>query len=262
MKDIRFYFDKAAKTYESAGILQKKVADYLLSMIPSNYYPTVLEIGSGRGFLTMDLIEKISYKRYINIDISFELIKRLRKSLGEKCLYINCRAESIPLKEGSVDLLISSSSLHWLEDAETNLQNILKLLKINGSFYFSIFLEQTLNELKEVSRKTGFGSFYPLKSALFYLKIFNSIPEFKWSYSIKKYTEYFPTVRDLLISHKLTGTNYTKNKKFSGKDSFFRFCETYKNLYGNHRGVRATYEVLFIRGQRVSPSHKYQSLIP
>lgn len=256
MKNVRFYFDKAANTYEQAGLIQRKVANYLLEMIPADFYQVVVEIGSGRGFVTKNLIDKISFEKYINVDISFELLKKLGEILKNRCLYINAQAENIPLKLDSVDLLISSSSLHWLEDSENNFLNILKLIKQNGKFYFSIFLSNTLIELQEVSKITGFASFYPLKSSFFYINLLNSIGNIQYSYSTKIFKENFSSVKDLLNSHKLTGTNFTKNKKFSGKNSYNKFCEIYEKLHGNGKGVYATYEVLFIEGQKISLFHQ------
>lgn len=256
MKDIRFYFDRAVNTYEQAAKVQRKVANYLLEMIPADFYHVVVEIGSGRGFVTKNLIDKISFGKYMNIDISFELLKKLGESLKNSCVYINAKAENIPLRSNSVDLLVSSSSLHWLEDSENSLLNILRLVKENGRFYFSIFLSKTLLEIQEVSKITGFGSFYPLKSSSFYIDLLNSVGDIKYSYSTKVFIEKFSSVKDLLNSHKLTGTNYTTNKRFSGKNSYNKFCEVYQKLYGNGEGICATYEVLFIEGQKVSLFHR------
>jgi len=75
---------------------------------------------------------------------------------------------------------------------------------------------------------------------------------FHFDYEIKTYREVYDSPVDLLLTHKLTGTNYTKNSKFSGKNSFKNFCDTYKKLFGNHEGIYATYEVLFIEGQKLS----------
>lgn len=256
MKNIRLYFDKAASTYEQAALIQRKVANNLLNLIPSGFYSTVLEIGSGKGFVTKHLLEKIFFEKYINIDISFELLKKLKGTLQNRCIYINAKAENLPLKSDSIDLLISSSSLHWIENAESNFLEIINLLRENGKFYFSIFLSNTLIELQEASKISGFGSFYPLKPSFFYINLLNSISNIKCSYSTKKYIEYFPSVKDLLISLKLTGTNFTKNKKFSGKHAFNKFCEIYKKLYGNGNSIYASYEVLFIEGQKISPYHR------
>jgi malonyl-CoA O-methyltransferase len=253
MKNIKFFFDKSADTYEQAGIIQKKVADYLLNMIPADFYSTVVEIGSGRGFVTKQLIEKIFFNKYINIDISIKLLKKLKGTLQSKCAYINAQAERIPLRFNSVDLIVGSSCLHWIENPANSFLEILKLLKDNGKFYFSIFLSNTLIELQNVSKISGFGSFYPLKPALFYIELLDSTSNLKYRYTTKKFLEYFPSVKDLLISHKLTGTNYTKNKKFCGKEAFKRFCEIYENLYSTNKGIYATYEVLFIEGQKISP---------
>lgn len=252
MKTIKHYFDRAVNTYENAGKIQKKVAEHLLTLIQREHYHTVLEVGVGRGFLTKPLIKKISFERYINLDISYILLKKLKEELPE-CLYINGRAENISLKSDSVNLLISSSSLHWVENPEETILNLLNLLRENGKFYFSLFLSNSLFELQSVSKISGFGSFYPLKSSDFYIKLLNLMPNIKFQYSISIFKETFPSVKEMLLSHKLTGTNFTKNKKFSGKNSFYRFCKIYENLYGSKKGIYATYEVLFIEGQKISP---------
>ncbi|MDI1472856.1 Biotin synthesis protein BioC [Thermodesulfovibrio sp. N1] len=257
MKGIGFYFDKAVNTYEKAGNIQKKVAIKLAQSVKEGFYPTVVEIGSGKGFITDLLIKKISYNRYINIDISYEFLKRLKSRFNEKSLFINAKAEQLPLKEGIANLIVSSSSLHWIEEPERVFNKLFNLMEVNGRFYFSIFLSGSLAELKKASEISNFGSVFPLKSSQFYIDLLNSINCIKWQFSIEIYREIFPTVKDFLLSHKLTGTNFTKNKKFSGKESYAKFCTIYKEMFSNHEGVYATYEVLFIEGQKVSPCLQY-----
>lgn len=246
---LKTYFDRAVNSYEKAGKIQKKVATELLYWIEEGNYSTVLEIGCGKGFLSFPLRQKIFYDRYIHIDISIEFLRAIRNHLREKSFYINARAESLPLKAEVADLLISSSTLHWLENPETSFLNLLSFLKNGGNFYFSIFTAGSLDELKKVSELSGFGSVYDLKDAKFYIEMLESAKIF-FDYKVKTYRETFPTVKDLLFSHKLTGTNYTKHKKFSGKTSFRNFCNLYEKLFSNEKGIYATYEVLFIKGQK------------
>lgn len=256
MKSVKFYFDKAVNTYEIAGKIQKKVAQSLVNMIEPIYYPTVIEIGSGKGFLTKSLIEKIKYKKYINVDLSFLLIKKLKEKLGNKTLYLNTSAENLPLRYNCANLIVSSSSLHWLNNIEMSFCNIFNLLKEGGKFYFSIFVDNSLNEIKISSRESGFGSCYPLPKSEIYLNTLNSLHNVKYNLEIKNYREKFPNVRELLLSLKLTGTNFTYNKKFSGKNSFKKFCKIYEELFSDNDGVYCTYEVLFIEGQKLSLSHQ------
>lgn len=253
---MSLYFNKALKTYEKAGKIQKKVADELLSMIPDGYYSTVVEIGSGTGLLSIPLIEKIDFYRFIHIDISYPFLKKLRQKLRNISFYINAKAENIPLPYSSVDLILSSSTLHWLSNPEKNIVEILKLLKDGGRFYFSIFTSNTLREIKRVSQITGFGSVYNLMPWDFYISLLKN-NSFFYKYELKTYMEKYASPKELLLAHKLTGTNYTENKRFSGKKAFNKFCEVYKSLYGSADGVYATYEILFIEGQKLSPSPQF-----
>lgn len=248
-KGISFYFNKAASTYEFASELQKKVAQDLSSMIKHGHYPQVLEIGSGRGLLSRSLIKRITFDKYFHIDISFELLRRLRGVFDKKHFLINARAEKIPFKKEIFDLMVSSSTLHWLENQKISIPSLFESLKEGGSFYFSIFTSGTLKELKEISSISGFGSYYPLEEVSFYIKLFEK-SSVKFQYEIKNYVKYYNEPRDLLLSLKLTGTNYTLNKKFSGKRSFLEFCRLYKERFSNCQGIYATYEVLFIKGQK------------
>jgi len=257
MKGIGFYFDKAVNTYEKAGNIQKKVAIRLAELVKDDFYPTVLEIGSGKGFITDLLIKKISYNQYINIDLSYEFLKKLKNKFNEKSFFINAKAEQLPLKKGIANLIVSSSSLHWIEEPEKVFYDLFNIMEVNGRFYFSIFLSGSLIELKKVSEISNFGSFFPLKPAQFYIDLLSSINCIRWNFSIETYREIFPSVKDFLLFHKLTGTNFTKNKKFSGKESYTKFCNIYKEMFSNHEGVYATYEVLFIEGQKEFPSPQY-----
>ena len=256
MADLRFYFEKAVNTYEKAGRIQKKVAQELLRRLNRGYYQTVVEIGSGRGFLSKPLIETLSFERFIHIDLSFQFLKRLKSDLRGRFFFINARAESIPLRQEIAELIISSSTLHWVKEHDRSFKEIFKILKEGGRFYLSIFTAKTLRELKHASELSGFGSVYPLKEAGFYIEMLKNM-KITFNYEIKNYREVYSSLEELLLAHRYTGTNYTEEKKFSGKESFRKFCEIYSSLFSNNKGIYATYEVLFIEGQKLSPFPQY-----
>lgn len=249
MKNLKFFFDKAANTYETHATIQKKVALELSNRIKSGKYCNVIEIGSGAGILTELLIEKIDFERFLHIDISLEFLRKIKNKFDKNHYHINAKAEEIPVREHIADLLISSSTLQWLKEPVFNILEIFKILRKGGNFYISIFTSNTLSEIKKVSQITGFGSVYDLKEIDFYLNTINTIGNIK-KHEVKIYKQKYSSVKELLMSHKFTGTNYTEKKRFSGKEKFLKFCEIYKKLYGNSEGVYATYEVLFIEGQK------------
>lgn len=260
-RTLIYYFNRAANTYEEAGKIQKIVSEEVLKRIPLNPYNTIVEVGSGKGFLSEYLSLNISFKRYIHVDISFEFLKKLKKRLKGNNFFINADAENIPLRYNIAELLVSSSCIHWFKNPEKTIVALFQLLQSGGKFFFSIFTSKTLQELKFAIDASQFGSIYPLKSSDFYLNIMKQL-NIKFSSEIKTYKLFYPSVKELLMSHKLTGTNYTEGKRFTGKEKFKKFCEFYEKHFSNNKGVYVTYEVLFIEGQKLSPSHQYQLLKP
>jgi malonyl-CoA O-methyltransferase len=260
-KTLKYYFNRAVNTYEQAGKIQKIVSEDILQRIPLTHYDTIVEIGSGKGFLSEYISSNFSFKRYIHIDISFDFLKRLRKKLKINNFFINSDGENIPLRNNTAELLLSSSCIHWFDNPEKTIPALFDILLSGGRFFFSIFTSETLQELKQASDFSGFGSIYPLREAEFYVELIKKL-SFIFSYDVKTYKIYYPSVKDLLMSHKLTGTNYTKEKKFTGKDKFKKFCDFYSRYFSDNNGVYATYEVLFIEGQKLSLFHQYQPLKP
>ncbi len=249
MQALRLSFSKAANTYDIKGKIQKKVAKEVLNKIKDKHFSTIVEIGSGTGFLSIPLSKRLIFDRFIHVDITYNFLKKLKGNLTGKHFFINSYAENIPLRDGIADLLISSATIHWLSNPEKTLPLILKTLKKGGDFYFSIFTSNSLTELKEVSEISGFGSVFPMKTPDFYISLLGKEAKVL-SFEVKNYREKFANPLDLLLTHKLTGTNYSQKKALSGKEAFKRFCHIYRERFGNHEGIYATYEVLFIQGQK------------
>ena len=71
--------------------------------------------------------------------------------------------ENFTMNENSVDLVISSLNLHWINDLPKLFGNIMKSLKEDGVFIGAMFGGQTLYELRcslqmaELEREGGFG---------------------------------------------------------------------------------------------------------
>ena len=66
-------FSKVKDTYKSNAPIQKEMAHNLVSnliKLKGNNFDTVFEIGSGTGFLTENIKEKIKYNKIILNDLS------------------------------------------------------------------------------------------------------------------------------------------------------------------------------------------------
>lgn len=124
--------------------------------------PIVLEVGAHTGWYFRHMLERKQFhglKQYIQTDVSED---RLNKNYEEikhlvppdvEYVQICCDEESnVPqpfgIPDKSVDMVVSCLSMHWLNDLETAMINIRKVLKTDGFLLNAMFGGNTLYELR------------------------------------------------------------------------------------------------------------------
>ena len=141
--------------------MQSRVAATLAGFIAreTNGRPvgSVLELGCGTGLLTRRLAGLFPAARAQAIDASGRMAARARESCdaaGAAVGFAVARAESF--SPGCVfDLVVSSSSLHWVEPLEAAFRNARRLLAPGGLFLFAVMLDGTLGELHLARRRVA-----------------------------------------------------------------------------------------------------------
>ncbi len=247
---IARYFDIASKTYDEAASIQQIVAEYLSKKIDKRRYANVLELGIGSGTFTRQIVNNIQYNSYTAIDISAKMIKTAKEKFLDNLLYIKGDIDSLPFKDNMFDLIVSSSTLQWIQKPKESIRDIIRKLKVGGDFYFSIFVDGTFKEMKSLYHLTGFGSTFPLKPADFYIDILEKSGAICQS-ELRTYVFKYPSVKDMLAYHKKTGARYTKNSKMVGKNQFIKFCKLYEKLYSTGDSmVKTTFSILYVWGKK------------
>jgi ubiquinone/menaquinone biosynthesis C-methylase UbiE len=113
------------------------------------------------------------------IDRSIEMLKVAEQRLmnSENCIPSNIHllqgdAFKLPFAENSFDILCSFGTLHLFDDKKYFVENILKVLKPNGKFYFLVMTNQYLNSRIFMNVLSWFGEFRKICSAKQLLSIF------------------------------------------------------------------------------------------
>jgi NADH dehydrogenase [ubiquinone] 1 alpha subcomplex assembly factor 5 len=122
-------------------------------------FPVAVDVGCGAGHILKHLpsIPAAGKKvgRLIQVDSSLAM---LRRSLAHKQAaadagiashVVHADEEFLPIQDGSVDLVVSCMSLHWINDLPGTLIQIHRMLKPDGVFLGVMLGGETLNEVSE-----------------------------------------------------------------------------------------------------------------
>jgi malonyl-CoA O-methyltransferase len=234
-------FDRAL-FYEEFTPIQHEIAQLISSNLGSEIFTSVLEVGSGSGYLTQSV--DIKFKDYTCMDISEKMINVLKERLKDKAGYnfIVFDAEDYDFYEKRFDLVLSSSCMQWFLDPEKTLRNLISLLKEDGQIHFSVFIEPTFNEVRLANVFSGFGSTLRLKDEEFYMNTFKDLT-LSYKYVCTKKL-YFQNVLEFLKFHKASGARFTNFNGLCSKEAFKKFCTFYEKNFRYKDKIYVTYSYL------------------
>jgi SAM-dependent methyltransferase len=96
-------------------------------------HPLVVDVGTGPGFLCIELAKLLPGAAFIGVDRSPQAVELARyygaKAGLERFEARQGRAEQLPVDSGVVDLVVSSGSLHEWEDAQAGCDEIYRVLR-------------------------------------------------------------------------------------------------------------------------------------
>jgi len=126
-------FEKMNKT-PPFKILRKRVISELKKLNPSG---VILDLGCGTGNLIIKIVKAFSETEIIGIDISSEVLdiakENVEKQVSNQDVTFKVgTAEDLPFPNESIDLIVSSLSLHHWLDPNKVLKEIYRVLSQNG----------------------------------------------------------------------------------------------------------------------------------
>jgi malonyl-CoA O-methyltransferase len=156
-KSIARRFSAAADTYDyHAGIQQvaaKEVTRLVTSLSGVN---RILEVGCGTGILTQKIRARFPDSTICAVDISEAMIARARARLSQTENVIWIMGDTSSINEmAPFDLIVSSSSLHWMFPATETFRHLSAAVNSGRHFVFSLMLDGTLGELHASRRRVA-----------------------------------------------------------------------------------------------------------
>lgn len=149
---VRNNRDRAARSLGAHDFLFREAASRLAERLDdiNRTFPLALELGAHGGVLASELSGRGGIETLVRCDLSPQM---LRAALGKKKsarsgLAVASDEEYLPFPPRTFDLIISSLSLHWVNDLPGALIQARRCLKPDGLFLATIFGSDTLVELR------------------------------------------------------------------------------------------------------------------
>ncbi|MGV8151487.1 MAG: class I SAM-dependent methyltransferase [Candidatus Nanoarchaeia archaeon] len=100
----------------------------------------ILDLGAGDGFLTRHIRKIFPNAKIYALDASESMLSENTKG---KFNIINSDSDNIPLKDNSVDLVVSLATFHHIKKKKETFQEIKRILVNNGQFIIADVLDKT-----------------------------------------------------------------------------------------------------------------------
>jgi len=149
IKDVNTrYHDAAADEYDAKWGIdfgatgQRQVRLKLakaLGGLDGRRFPDALEIGSGTGYFSLNLLQMGTIERLTATDISPGMLQRLSTtagSLGLEAETVATDAEELPFEDESFDLVFGHAVLHHIPDLKRAFAEFLRVLRPGGAIAF------------------------------------------------------------------------------------------------------------------------------
>lgn len=155
---VRASFDRAARSYDAAAVLQAEVRQRMLSrldlvkLVPG----TILDAGCGTGHGSRELAARFKGSHTLSLDLAMGMLlvtraaqPRLQRwlGLGRQSL-LGGDIERLPLADASVGLVWSNLAIQWCNDLDRAFGEMQRVLRPEGLLSFSTFGPDTLKELR------------------------------------------------------------------------------------------------------------------
>lgn len=145
---MRRAFERAARHYDRAAVLQREVCGELAQTLPDMAPRRILDAGSGTGFGAAPLHRRYPAARIVALDIAAGMLLAARDK-GETGPAVCGDIERLPFAAGAFELVWSNLAVQWLEDLQRGLAELRRVLAPGGALRLATFGAATLMELRE-----------------------------------------------------------------------------------------------------------------
>lgn len=254
--------DRAAWLMVPYDPLLETVTENLLDRLEDcrRTFHTALNMGGAVAHVRKLLKGRGGVERLITMDVSHDMIKKSMEiespsSSTLENLYLVGDEEYLPFKERSLDLVVSSLGLHWVNDLPGALTQCRMALKPDGLFLAAMLGGETLRELRiacTVAQLERDGGISPRVSPLVQVQDAGnlltgagfSLP----TVDVDKYIMRYPTALELIDHLRSMGEGNAVLQRVQTlkKETAIAAAAAYDAMFGDSDGISATFQVIYM----------------
>jgi len=253
---VRRAFDRAAKSYDEAAVLQREVNLHLLERFDYiNFEPqSILDLGAGTGYATYALHKKFPKANITALDLAESMLavaksrQPFMSKLKKKISFVNAEAECLPLVDNSMDLIYSSLTLQWVNSLDAALEECRRVLKPGGMLLFSTFGPDTLKELRlswqavdQYSHVNDFIDMHDVGDAMIRAQFAEPVMD------VENFTLTYSDIYKLMHDLKAIGAHNVTSQRAKGLigKTHFKNLEKHYERFRQQGVLPASYEVVY-----------------
>ncbi|XP_051149794.1 putative methyltransferase At1g22800, mitochondrial [Andrographis paniculata] len=266
--------DRAAWLMHPKDSLTDAVAENLLDRLEDckKTFPTTLCMGGSLEAIRRLLPGHGGIEKLVMMDTSYDMVKmceQAERSSPNKTIetsFVVADEEFLPIKESSLDLVISCLGLHWTNDLPGAMIQSRLALKPDGLFLAAILGGETLRELRiacTVAQMEREGGISPRLSPLAQVRDAGnlltragfSLPGVDVDEYIVRYDSALELIEHLRVMGE-TNALFQKSRVLK-RDTALATAAIYESMFGEEDGtIPATFQVIYMTGWREHPSQQ------
>ncbi|XP_059661620.1 putative methyltransferase At1g22800, mitochondrial isoform X1 [Cornus florida] len=266
--------DRAAWLMSPKDSFVDTVAENLLDRLEDckKTFPTALCLGGSLEAVRRLLRGRGAIEKLIMMDTSYDMVKMCKETeqdVSSKSIetsFVVGDEEFLPLKESSVDLVISCLGLHWTNDLPGAMIQSRLALKSDGLFLAAILGGETLRELRiacTVAQMEREGGISPRLSPLAHVRdAGNLLTRAGFTLpgvDVDEYTVRYKSALELIEHLRSMGeTNaLLQRKNILKRETALATAAVYESMFAEEDGtVPATFQVIYMTGWKEHSSQQ------